>query len=210
MKRNRSHNFSKSPRTVAAALGYCPARVAFACSLLLVLLVGSCSFNYTNAEMADDLSEEVPNSIVRSYRFVDVRSGRSSFEVYAAEARMYHKAHHTRLTNLFFREISPAGEVVTEGQAEQATIFTQTDNVEMHGEIRFSGAAQESTIFTDYLFWNNEERILKGKPDHTVTILKSDGTRIEGKGFIADAASQQIEFVQKVDGVYVQESDANE
>jgi len=176
----------------------------------MALLGGSCTFNYSDSEMAENLSKEVPNSIVRRYRFVDVRAGRSSFEVFAAEARMYHKAHHTRLTNLFFREIASDGEVVTEGQAEQATIFTQTDNVEMHGKIRFSGAARESTILTDYLFWNNEERVLKGKPEHLVTILKSDGTRIEGKGFIADAASQQIEFSRKVDGVYVQKNNENE
>ncbi|MFW6360181.1 MAG: LPS export ABC transporter periplasmic protein LptC [Spirochaetota bacterium] len=178
--------------------------------LATVLLNTGCSFNYSEAEMAEGLADEVPNSIIRSYRFVDVRSGRSSFEVYAAEARMFHKIHQTRLTTLFFREISPEGEVVTEGEAEQATIFTQTDNVEMRGKIRFSGSAQQSTIITDYLFWNNEERLLKGKPDHQVTILKSDGTRIEGKGFIADAARQEIEFSQEVDGLYVQEAEEND
>lgn len=210
MKRSHRHVFLQRIRSVSPGMRCRPVHAALVFSLLLVLLGGSCSFNYSEAEMAEGLSEEVPNSIIRSYRFVDVRSGRSSFEVYADEARMYHKAHHTRLTNLFFREIAPDGEVVTEGEAEAATIFTQTDNVEMHGKIRFSGAARESTIVTDYLFWNNAERVLRGKPDHQVTILKSDGTRIEGKGFIADAASQQIEFSQKVDGVYVQEGDENE
>ena len=120
---------------------------------------------------------------------------------------MYHKIHQTRLENLFFREISPEGEVVTEGEAEKATIFTQTDNVEMRDKIRFSGSTQESTVITDYLFWNNEERLLTGKPDHKVTILKSDGTRIEGKGFIADAASLEIEFSEEVEGLYVQEDE---
>ena len=175
--------------------------------ILAALLGGSCSLNYSEAEMAEDLSEEIPNSIVRNYRFVDVRTGKSSLKVYASEARMYHKAHQTRLTDLFFQEINPDGEVITEGEAARATLFTQTDNVEMRGKIRFAGSAQEATITTDYLFWNNEERTLKGKPDHTVTILKSDGTRIKGKGFTAYTGSEEVTFTDEVKGVYVQEDE---
>ncbi len=171
------------------------------------LLGGGCSLNYSDAEMAEDLSKELPNSIVRNYRFVDVRSGQSSLKVYAAEARMYHKAHQTRLTDIFFQEINPEGEVITEGEAARATLFTQTDNVEMRGKIRFAGSAQEATITSDYLFWNNEERSLKGKPDHTVTIVKSDGTRIKGKGFTANTASEEVTFTEEVEGVYVQEDE---
>jgi len=167
-------------------------------------MCGGCSFNYSEADMAEDLSKEVPNSIIRHYRLVDVRTGQRSFRVYAAEARMYHKAHQTRLTDIFFQEIDPRGKVVTEGEAGSATLFTQTDNVEMRGDIRFSGSKQEATIITDYLFWNNEERTLKGKPDRVVTILKEDGTRIHGKGFSADTAAEEVTFTEQVEGEYVQ------
>lgn len=177
------------------------------CLLTAVLLGGGCSLNYSEAEMAESLSEELPNSIIRNYRFVDIRSGRSSFRIYAAEARMYHKAHKTQLKDLFFQEINPDGEVVTEGEAARATIFTQTDDVEMHGDISFSGAPQEATIISDYLFWNNEERRLEGNPEHTVTIIKADGSRIRGKGFSADAAAQRVEFSEAVEGIYVQNDD---
>ena len=177
------------------------------CLITAVLLGGGCSLNYSEAEMAESLSEELPNSIIRSYRFVDIRSGRSSFRIYAAEARMYHKAHETQLKDIFFQEINPDGEVVTEGEASRATIFTQTDNVEMHGDISFSGSTQEATIISDYLFWNNEERRLEGNPEHTVTIIKADGSRIHGKGFSADAAGQRVEFSEAVEGVYIQDDD---
>ncbi|MFO7730416.1 MAG: LPS export ABC transporter periplasmic protein LptC [Spirochaetia bacterium] len=180
------------------------------CLLSTLLLSGSCSLNYSDAEMAEDLSEELPNSIIRSYRFVDIRSGRSSFQIYAAEARMYHKARKTQLKELFFQEINPEGEVVTEGEAARATIFTQTDDVEMHGDISFSGAAQEATIMSDYLYWNNEERRLEGNPEQTVTIIKADGTRIHGKGFSAEAAGQRVEFSEAVEGIYVQTAEDDE
>src|SRR6056297_2012760 len=175
--------------------------------LLTAVLLSGCSLNYSESEMAESLSEELPNSIIRSYRFVDIRSGRSSFRIYAAEARMYHKAHKTQLKDLFFQEINPEGEIVTEGEAARATIFTQTDDVEMHGQISFSGAPQEATIISDYLFWNNEERRLEGNPEQTVTIIKADGTRIRGKGFSADAAGQRVEFSEAVEGVYVQDDE---
>ena len=177
------------------------------CLLAALLLGGGCSLNYSESEMAESLSEELPNSIIRNYRFVDIRSGRSSFRIYAAEARMYHKAHKTELKDLFFQEINAEGEVVTEGEAARATIFTQTDDVEMHGDISFSGAAQEATIISNYLFWNNEERRLEGNPEHTVTIIKADGSRIHGKGFSADAAGQRVEFSEAVEGVYIQDDE---
>jgi len=180
------------------------------CLLAALLLGGGCSLNYSESEMAESLSEELPNSIIRNYRFVDIRSGRSSFRIYAAEARMYHKAHKTELKDLFFQEINAEGEVVTEGEAARATIFTQTDDVEMHGDISFSGAAQEATIISNYLFWNNEERRLEGNPDQTVTIIKADGSRIRGKGFSADAAGQRVEFSEAVEGIYVQNDENTE
>jgi len=187
-----------------------PVTVQMLTLLSALLISAGCSFNYSEADMAEDLSKEVPNSIIRHYRFVDVRTGQSSFRVYAAEARMYHKAHQTRLTDLFFQEIDPRGNVVTEGEAGSATLFTQTDNVEMRGEIRFSGSKQEATIITDYLFWNNEERSLKGKPNREVTILKEDGTRIHGKGFSADTAADEVNFTEPVEGVYVQTEEDND
>ncbi|HKK64914.1 MAG TPA: LPS export ABC transporter periplasmic protein LptC [Clostridia bacterium] len=180
------------------------------CLLAALLLGGGCSLNYSESEMAESLSEELPNSIIRNYRFVDIRSGRSSFRIYAAEARMYHKAHKTELKDLFFQEINAEGKVVTEGEAARATIFTQTDDVEMHGDISFSGAAQEATIISNYLFWNNEERRLEGNPDQTVTIIKADGSRIRGKGFSADAAGQRVEFSEAVEGIYVQNDENTE
>lgn len=167
------------------------------------LLFAACSFDYEQAEIAGTLSEGVPNSIVRSYTYVDIRPEQTSFQIYSAEAKMYHKEHLTTLDSVFFREIDEEGAVVTEGEADSAVIDTQTDNVEINGSIHFASTLYDMIIETDYLYWNNETRTLEGKPDGEVYIEKDDGTIIRGKGFSVNSPSRKIEFSSEVEGTYV-------
>jgi LPS export ABC transporter protein LptC len=175
-------------------------------SLLLaaaVLLIGSCSFDYDEVRVAEDLSEHIPNSIVRNYVYVDVKPHSSSLRIYAGEARMYHANRRTELWNVFFQEIDPEDKVITEGEADRAVIDTRSDNVELFGAIRCASADQEAEISADYLFWNNETRLLEGKEEGEVLIEKADGTRIRGRGFSIDTAARSMEFRSPVEGTYV-------
>ncbi|MDY7029127.1 MAG: LPS export ABC transporter periplasmic protein LptC [Spirochaetota bacterium] len=168
-----------------------------------LLLSAACSFDYEQAEIAGTLSEGVPNSIVSSYTYVDIRPEQTSFQIYSAEARMYHKEHRTTLDSVFFQEIDQEGKVVTEGEADSAVIDTQTDNVEINGSIHFASTLYDMFIETDYLYWNNETRTLEGKPDGEVYIEKADGTVISGRGFSVNSPSRKIEFSSEVEGTYV-------
>ena len=174
------------------------------------MLIGGCSFDYEQARVAEDLSENIPNSIIRNYTYVDVRPRTSSLRIYAGEARMYHTSRRTELQDVFFQEIDPEGKVITEGEADRAIIDTRSDNVELFGAIRCAEARQEAEISAEYLFWNNESRLLEGKRNGEVLIEKADGTRISGKGFSIDTSSRTMEFRSPVEGTYVFTEDEDE
>jgi len=174
------------------------------------MLFAGCSFDYEQAEIAGTLSEGVPNSIVRSYTYVDIRPGQTSFQIYSLEAKMYHKDHRTTLDSVFFREIDEEGDVVTEGEADSAVIDTQTDNVEINGSIHFASTLYDMIIETEYLYWNNETRTLEGKAEGEVYIEKSDGTTIRGRGFSVNSPSRKIEFSSEVEGTYVYSDEEEE
>ncbi len=174
------------------------------------ILFGSCSFDYDQAQVAEDLSEKIPNSIIRNYTYVDVRPRSSSLIIYSREAKLFHTSRRTELTEVFFQEIDTEGKIVTEGEADRAVIDTRNDNVELYGSIRFAGARQETEIIAEYLFWNNESRILEGKRDEEVVLTQSDGTQIRGKGFSIDTPSKTIDFSSPVEGTYVYSEDEDE
>ncbi len=190
-------------------------RLLWTFSILLLVFTwmmffGACSFDYEQAEIAGTLSEGVPNSIVRSYTYVDIRPGQTSFQIYSLEAKMYHKEHRTTLESVFFQEIDEEGEVVTEGEADSAVIDTQTDNVEITGSIHFASTLYEMIIETEYLYWNNETRTLEGKADREVYIERADGTTISGRGFSVNSPSRKIEFNSEVEGTYVYSDEEEE
>ena len=154
--------------------------------------------------------ENIPNSIIRNYTYVDVRPRTSSLKIYSGEARLYHKSRRTELRIVFFQEIDGEGKVVTEGEADRAIIDTRTDDVELFGSIRCVSARQEAEISAEYLFWNNETRILEAKRNEEVLIEKSDGTSIRGRGFSIDTSAGTMEFVSPVEGTYVYTEDEEE
>jgi len=177
---------------------------------ICLFLIGSCSFDYEQAEIAGTLSKGVPNTIVRNYSYVDIRPGRTSFRIYASGAKMYHEAHLTTLEDVFFQEIDEDGEVVTEGEAGSAEIDTQTDNISITGSIHLVSTIHEMTIEAEYLLWNNASRSLEGKPEEEVFLEKADGTTIRGKGFSVDSPSRTIQFTSAVEGVYVYSDEKQE
>lgn len=184
-------------------------------SLALVLIStllfsAACSLDYEQAQVSEEMSKEIPNSIVKGYTFIDVRPDSRSFKIYAGEARMYQSQARTEMEELFFQELDSEGNIITEGEAERAVIDTETEDVDMYGSIYFASKAEESVIATDYLHWDNQNRRLEGKADGDVLLKKSNGTTIEGKGFSVYVPSRTISFESDVKGVYVQEEEEDQ
>lgn len=173
--------------------------------ILGLILLAGCSLDYSSVYVTDDLSEEIPDSIMSKFVHTSVRNGLPAFRLSAQRALVYNKKEETHLTDILFQEYNNAGKVATEGRADQAIFMTNTENAEFWGNLFFYSASEEASFSTSYLYWNSEENKLTGREDDQVRIRRDSGTEIRGTGFEAEARTRVVTFAGPVSGTYVQE-----
>ena len=183
---------------------YCISGLAFLLSLL------GCSFNYEEGKIAEDLSETVPETVLIDFVQVRTLKGNPDYRVYGTKAEAYSKKKETVISEVVFQDFNSDGEIETEGTADSITYFTETENAEMYGNLRFYNAKEEVEIRSEYLFWNELEELLTTEEQEPVTLLKKNGTTITGTGFSARGGSKKIVFTGSVKGTWVEDEETDE
>ena len=176
-------------------------------SLVLCACAG-CKFDYKDADLAETMADEIPNSVLDNFSQVVVRDGKVSYFFSADHAELFDSTGTTYFDNIGFTEYKPNGETGTEGAAEKAIHYSKTDNIIFDGRIILNATAQDFVVKSDYLEWNNGQKILKSMDDTLVSIEQGDGTHVEGKGFIADAQGKFFTFLEEASGRYLEDEDA--
>lgn len=175
--------------------------------LVFSLFAAGCSLDYSSVLVTDDMSEEIPDSILLEFSHTSVKNGLPMFRLYSGQAYIYNQKEETQLSEVVFQEFDSKGDLITEGKADRALFFTDTENAEFWGDLYFYSLAEEASFSTTYLYWNSEEKKLIGKEENQIVITRDTGTEIRGTGFEAEARSRTVHFSGAVIGSYVQEED---
>lgn len=175
-------------------------------SLLCLISASACRFDYNESIMAEDLSEEVPDTILENFAQVMVKDTVPTFYIEAAKSSSYGKRKETLFEGVHFQEYDKEGVVITDGQADRAKMFNDTESVELWGNLFFYSQREEASLEGEYLFWDNEESTLSGKSDDRIQIIEDAGSIITGKGFFADSKTKSIKFENQVSGMWKDEN----
>jgi LPS export ABC transporter protein LptC len=176
----------------------------------IVLAVSACSLDYDQVRVAEEISADVPETIIFDFEHTVVRNGRRAFSIRAEASRSFPDQEQQLLEGIYFAEFDKNEDIVTEGIADRATLYTDTENVEIYEGIEFYTRREEAGLTAEYLFWNDEQRLLTSNPDDSVTLQRDDGSEVEGRGFRADMKYKTMSFERDVQGVYVSEDDDEE
>ncbi len=153
--------------------------------------------------MADEIAEDIPDTILNSFVHTQVKGGKKTFMVQSVQGEFYEKKKETFFTGVQFREFGSEGGVITEGTCEYARLYTDTDNVELWGGLRFYSAREEAQLTAEALFWNDAEGTLTAAPEALVEIEKDSGSLLRGRGFSAETGSRTVRFGGGVSGTWV-------
>ena len=171
--------------------------------LILTVFLLSCSHDYEESVFDEELSDEIPNSIVVNFKEVVIRGGDPAYILEADRAETYNNKKSTVFTDLYFIEYSKSGDIATEGACVEAEYFNVTDNIEFRDKVILNAVEQGFFIDGEYLFWDNNLKSLAGGENTTVRIGKDDGSLIEGTGFITSSSERSFSFKGKTKGKYV-------
>ncbi len=175
-------------------------------SVVSALCTG-CKLDYKDADLAEDLDEEIPNSVLDNFSQVVVKDGKVSYYFSADHAELFDSTGITYFDNIGFTEYKSNGETGTEGAAAKATHFSKTDDIIFDGRIILNSTSQDFVVRSDYLEWNNGAKILKSMDDTVVSIEQGDGSKVEGKGFVADAQGKSFTFLEEASGRYYEDEE---
>ena len=173
----------------------------------VVLLCTGCKLDYKDADLVDEMNEQVPNSVLDDFSQVVVREGRVSYIFSADHAELFDSTKLTYFDNIGFTEYKADGSTGTEGAAVKAIHDSKTDNIIFDGKIILNATAQDFVVKSDYLEWNNDAKILKSMDDTEVSIEQGDGSMVKGRGFVADAQGKSFTFLEEASGRYFEDDE---
>ncbi len=180
-----------------------PAATALAAAFLAAALAG-CSLDYGN-EGDKGAGAPRPTARFTDYAHTIVVRGARAFELKAANAEVYGEEKRTVLTGVTFAEYDPdTGQLVSSGTAESALFWSETEDAELSGSVRLESKRQDAILEGEFLRWDGKAKRLEGRLDRTVTVSRSDGSRVSGAGFEADARKRSFLFRESVQGYVAQ------
>ncbi len=172
-----------------------------AVSFIVLAVFGSCSLQY-NPEMAEELTEEIPDTVLYDFERVVVQNAKPRFRLQAKKGSIFEKAGKIRMESVDFTEYALDGSGATgSGHADSGIFFTKTESAELNGSVFFSSSRDSITVSSGYLYWDGKERTIASRLD-TVTTVTSKQSTLSGAGFKGDAKTREYSFMEHITGSY--------
>jgi len=174
--------------------------------IVIVILLSACTLDYSDADLIQDLSEEIPNTIIYRYKTVEVQNGNPVLQIQADKAEIYNSKEQTFLTNVEFFNYKDE-EISNHGISDSAVMNMKTGDAQLSGSIKIESLEDETYLKAESLSWIDDEKILSSNDEDYVTVKDGEGSLLKGQGFSADIKRKSIIFDGKTQGEYI--SDEN-
>ena len=178
-------------------------------STVAALVVAACSFDYP-ARGAEELADQVPETVLTDVAYIVVRDGQVRASITADQVENYPRAGTAVLAGAHYAEFDDAGEVVATGSAERAVYYTASEDAELSGAVDLRSESQTTALRARVLRWESEPRRLSAPAAELVELVRDDGSAFSGAGFTADLRRKAVRFAAPVTGTVVIDNDADE
>jgi len=167
-----------------------------------ILILAACSLDYGEA-MAEDLAEDIPDTVVLGFSHTVVENGLPRFRLEAARGESYQVQKKMKLAGVSFIEYEPGTRTISaQGSADSAVFFTDTESAELSGSVHFHSSQDGVTVESGYLEWDGQARQLRSRAETLTSLSDDDGSSLSGAGFSADATRRSFTFGNRAEGRY--------
>lgn len=176
----------------------------FPFSFFFIIFTLSCNVSGESGELAEEI--KIAETVLNDFRQVKVKKGRPLYEIKAEKAETFSKENLMKLYNMEFVQFNKGKKNVSEGTAERVDFNIDSENAIANGNMEFKSLTEKVTVRSQWLRWENKEKILTGREDLPVELEKEGGTHLKGKGFKAVAETKTVTFSKGMKGIFVPES----
>lgn len=177
-------------------------------TLLILLTLFSCQVRTMSDDELNALYDSIPSIRIYQMEYRDVSRGKTRYHASAESAEMFDTDDKNKIVihNMEFQQYDNDEKVSATGKAGQAVRFNATGNVEISKTIHIYSEKEKVTIESEYLLWQDNDKVLSGNISDEVRLIKKDGTFFSGKGFYVDSRKNRAEFRNGVYGKYISTS----
>lgn len=166
-----------------------------------IILLTACTLDYSDADIVENLSDEIPNTIIYKYETVEIQNGSPILKITADKAEVYDNKEETYLNNVDFYNFKE-DEINNHGSSEYAVLKMKSGDAQLSGSILIESLEDETFLKAETLFWIDSEKRLSSNDEDYVTVKDEDGSQLSGKGFSADIKKKSIFFEGNTEGKY--------
>jgi LPS export ABC transporter protein LptC len=174
--------------------------------IIVVVFFTACSLDYSDADLAEKLSEEIPNTVIYKYETVEIQNGSPILQIKAEKAEVYNSKEETYLTDVDFYNYKN-DEINTRGRSDYAVLHMKSGDAEMTGSIEIRSEEDESSLEAESLSWIDKEKNLSSFQEDNVTVIDKDGSELNGHGFSADIRRKTILFENEIKGEFISDEE---
>lgn len=131
-----------------------------------------------------------------------VKSGDSwPIEIVAGEIELYQEDEKAYLTDAHFSQRDEEGNLLFSGTFEMGIVDTESDDVELRGDVFIKNHQENLTIEAPILYWDNADWRVHSDDNIVVTLTRDGHDILKGVGFFADFKRSLYEFAEVTEGV---------
>lgn len=170
--------------------------------LIIVIIISSCTLDYSDTEIVETLSDEIPNTIIYKYETVEFQNGSPSLEIKADKAEVYNSKEKTYLTKVEFYNYKD-DLINNRGKSDSAILNMKSGDAELTGSIEVKSEEDHSSLKAESLIWVDKNKNLASNPEDLVTVTDKKGSELKGRGFSADIKRKTILFEKEIEGEFI-------
>ncbi|MGL1893757.1 MAG: LPS export ABC transporter periplasmic protein LptC [Spirochaetaceae bacterium] len=168
---------------------------------ITVCIIAGCTVNYDDQSQITTKSEDIPDTEMINFKLIQMKKNTPYTEIEASKAQIYNDKNRTTLLNVKFIEYNTDNQtVLTVGKADTIVYYNDTENAKLTGNLNFVSKKDEIKIIGEVLEWNSEEKTIFSDDYSTISVIKDDGSTIEGAGFSANLKKSTYSFSNNVKG----------
>lgn len=171
----------------------------------LIFFFLSCSFDYREAQVPEDMEDTIPNIVLKGFRQTVVSKGKVVLRIQVDEAKGFERKKRTIFQQVRFSEYDEEGKLLTQGRADTVLYESDTKNATVSGNVFIHSLREEGKIRAETLSWNDKDRLLVSPEGERVRVEDEKGSWIEGTGFTVDLKRLVVIYSGPVRGEYVVE-----